>query len=156
MSLSASPAFAPCGIPDPPLALTPPDELDPPDEPEPPDALAPPDELELPDPLAPPDELEPPDPPDELEPPPELPDAEAGVGAGDFEPDAGGELPQPATTSAMATSAAPSQVLPDLPNVLLMLRGLHPFRSCRPRGQLTAGDDEDAARCKLLPGRVWE
>jgi hypothetical protein len=69
--------------------------------------------------LAPPDELEPP--PDELEPPPDELD-DVGVDEGELEPEAGGELPQPATTSAMATRAAPSQVRVEPTSLLLMER----------------------------------
>jgi hypothetical protein len=62
-------------------------------------------------------------PPDELEPPPEeFDDDVAGVDDGDLEPDAGGELPQPATARAMATSAAPIQVRVERMGLLLMLR----------------------------------
>jgi hypothetical protein len=137
MPLAAAP---PLELPLPePLALAPPLELEPlPELPEPEPLLA----LEPPEPVLP--ELEPP----ELEP------AEvAGLDDGDLEPEAGGELPQPATTNATATSATPSQALPDLANVLLMVRG-PPSVSVMPTASgFAAGDDEDAARCRLLPRR---
>ena len=60
------------------------------------------------------------EPPDEL--PPELLEEDEGVELGDCDPDAGGELPQPAATRAIATSAAPNQALPDLVSVLLMVK----------------------------------
>ena len=72
----------------------------------PPLALAPPLEFDLPVELAP------------VEPD----DDDEGVDEGVWDPDAGGELPQPATTRAMVTSAAPSQVRPDIPNVLFTFR----------------------------------
>jgi hypothetical protein len=102
--------LAPCGIPDElPLALEPPE-------------LEPDEELELPPELEPPDELEPAD--------------VVGVDEGDFEAD--GELPQPATTNATATRATPSQALPDLANVLLMVRG-PPSVSVMPTASMLSG-----------------
>jgi hypothetical protein len=71
----------------------------------------------------------------------------------DFDPEAGGELPQPARTRAITTSAAPNQVLPGLMSVLLMLRDLHVFRSWGRREAVAVGEHEDAAGCRLLPLR---
>jgi len=69
-----------------------------------------------------PDELDPLAlaPPEEL--PPELLEDDEGVELGDCDPDAGGELPQPAIKRAIATSAAPNQALPDLVRVLLIVK----------------------------------
>ena len=44
------------------------------------------------------------------------------VDEGDFDPDAGGELPHPATTSATATRAAPIQARVEPMSLLFILR----------------------------------
>jgi outer membrane protein assembly factor BamB len=71
-----------------------------------------------------PEALDPPDEPPPLEELPPLEDEplleDAGVDEDDFDPEAGGEPPQPASTRAIATSAAPNQVLPGLVSVLFM------------------------------------
>ena len=111
MSLSASPALAPCGIPL---------ELDP-------LALAPPEGLLL-------------------EP---LEDVDVVV-EGDFDPDAGGELPQPATTRATVTSAAPIQVWVEPMSLLRMLRPPSIFGHAAAKS-MAVGVHDDAARRRLLP-----
>jgi hypothetical protein len=91
LSPSESPAFAPCGIP-PELAAAPPDELEPLPEAEPLEELdVVGEELDV-----------------------------VGEDEGDFDPDAGGELPQPATTRASATSAAPIHARVE-PMILLLM-----------------------------------